>query len=243
MSAGNPEALPRHAATSRELLLVGLFSLLAAVRVFVFTAAFPFFSHVDEHHHFDLACRYSHGDVPRGLETFSAEASALAVFCQPGIPSTAGRFADGVNGPAAVGHSGGQAQRLRAVDLRGTRLQVGRGTPAPAAGATGDTGGCPMTEGFLQSKWLGRRIGQRRGATRAPSQGPRPEPGPGIHSALLPFFSLRDWQKSDKPSRHDAATFSTECPLQFASAKRPQFQFPLNQDTIIAATGDEIPSK
>ena len=81
VSAGNPEALPRHAATSRELLLVGLFSLLAAVRVFVFTAAFPFFSHVDEHHHFDLACRYSHGDVPRGLETFSAEASALAVFC------------------------------------------------------------------------------------------------------------------------------------------------------------------
>ena len=46
-----------------------------------------------------------------------------------------------------------------------------------------------MTEAMLQSKWPGRRIGQRRGATRAQPQGPRPEPGPGIHSALLPFFS------------------------------------------------------
>ena len=31
-----------------------------------------------------------------------------------------------------------------------------------------------------------QRLGQRRGATRAPLQGPRPEPGPGYHLALLP---------------------------------------------------------
>ena len=70
-----------------------------------------------------------------------------------------------------IHHPCGQAQRLRAVDLRGTGSQVGRGAPAPAAGAAGDAGGCLMTEGFLQSKWPGRRIGQRRGATRAPPRG------------------------------------------------------------------------
>lgn len=54
MPDANDETIPRHAANRQELLLVGLFSLLAAACVFVFTAAFPFFSHVDEHHHFDL---------------------------------------------------------------------------------------------------------------------------------------------------------------------------------------------
>ena len=61
-----------------------MFCLLAAARVAVFSLAFPFFSHVDEHHHFDLVCRYSHGDVPRGYEPFSAEAAALiALYASP----------------------------------------------------------------------------------------------------------------------------------------------------------------
>ena len=68
----------------RERLLVGLFCLLAAVRVFVFTAAYPFFNNVDEQCHFDLVCRYSHGDAPKGTDPFSAEAAAfMAIYHSP----------------------------------------------------------------------------------------------------------------------------------------------------------------
>ena len=82
--AEHPEPLPGNSAGRRELLLIGLFSLLAAVRVFLFTAAFPFFNNVDEHYHLALVCRYSHADVPRGLDPCSAEAAALiALYGSP----------------------------------------------------------------------------------------------------------------------------------------------------------------
>ena len=45
----------------------------AVHRVFAFSAAFPFCGNVDEEAHLDLVCRYSHGDVPRGLGPFSPE--------------------------------------------------------------------------------------------------------------------------------------------------------------------------
>jgi hypothetical protein len=75
--AESPDSLPHDAAKRRERLLVGLFCLLAAVRVFLFTAAFPFFNYVDEQYHFDVVWRYAHGDVPPGLEPFSLEAAEL----------------------------------------------------------------------------------------------------------------------------------------------------------------------
>ena len=61
----------------RERLVVGLFCLLAAARVAIFTAAFPFFNSVDESLHFDLVCKYARGNVPRGLVPFDAEAAGL----------------------------------------------------------------------------------------------------------------------------------------------------------------------
>jgi hypothetical protein len=48
---------------------------LAAIRVFVYSAAFPFFNNVDESPHFDLVVKYSHGLVPRKMGTVSVEAS------------------------------------------------------------------------------------------------------------------------------------------------------------------------
>ena len=63
------------------------------MRLFVFTAAFPFFNNVDEHYHFDLVCRYSHADVPRGLEPCSAEAAALiALYASPEYVRTPREF-------------------------------------------------------------------------------------------------------------------------------------------------------
>ena len=65
---------------SRERSIVWLLCLLAAVHVFVFSAAFPFFNNVDEQIHFDLVVRYSQGHVPRALEAVSAEAMPYVVI-------------------------------------------------------------------------------------------------------------------------------------------------------------------
>ncbi|MCX6294939.1 MAG: DUF2142 domain-containing protein [Bacteroidetes bacterium] len=45
--------------------------ILAAVRVFVYASAFPFFNNTDEQVHFDLVMKYSQGHIPRSLETIS----------------------------------------------------------------------------------------------------------------------------------------------------------------------------
>ncbi|HEX4639369.1 MAG TPA: DUF2142 domain-containing protein [Chthoniobacterales bacterium] len=47
----------------------------AALRVFVFAAAFPFFNNVDEQAHVDLVIKYLHAKPPHGIEPFSSEAA------------------------------------------------------------------------------------------------------------------------------------------------------------------------
>jgi hypothetical protein len=56
---------------SRERKIVWLLCFLAAVHVFIFSAAVPFFNNVDEVIHFDLVYRYSQGEVPRKIEGLS----------------------------------------------------------------------------------------------------------------------------------------------------------------------------
>ena len=53
---------------------------------------------------------------------------------------------------------------------------------------------------------------------------------PGSHAAHQP---LRDWHRSDKPSRHDAATSGTGC----RCANRPKFHFTVNQDNLSGEPG------
>jgi len=53
--------------------------LIAAVRVFVFSAASPFFNNVNERPHVDLAVKYSHAKPPRGIEPFAPEAAAYFI--------------------------------------------------------------------------------------------------------------------------------------------------------------------
>jgi hypothetical protein len=64
---------PAPLSEAQERRVVRLLCLLAAVQVFVFSAAFPFFSNVDESHHFDVMLQYAQGHVPRGLELMTAE--------------------------------------------------------------------------------------------------------------------------------------------------------------------------
>jgi len=51
--------------------------LLAAVRVFAFCAAFPFFNNVDEEGHFDLTSKVARGHLPTELEPYDAAAADL----------------------------------------------------------------------------------------------------------------------------------------------------------------------
>ena len=64
---------------SRERWCISILSAIAALHVFVFSAAFPFFN-VDEMYHFDLVVRYSRLDLPRKPEVFSDEAMRYIVI-------------------------------------------------------------------------------------------------------------------------------------------------------------------
>jgi len=83
----------------REGIILLLLCLLAAVHVFVFCAAFPFFNNVDEQIHFDLAVKCSQGRVLRALEPVSDEAvNYIVLYGSPeyvGIPTNSpdGQFA------------------------------------------------------------------------------------------------------------------------------------------------------
>ncbi|HEU6447998.1 MAG TPA: DUF2142 domain-containing protein [Verrucomicrobiae bacterium] len=86
----------------REHLIVLVFSVLAAVHVFVFSAAFPFFNVVDEQEHFDLVVRYSHADIPRAVEPLSDEAmDFVAIYYTPEYLWPPSAFADGKIPPPA----------------------------------------------------------------------------------------------------------------------------------------------
>jgi hypothetical protein len=65
-------------ANERKIIL--LLCLLAAAHVFIFSAALPFFSNVDEQMHFDLAVDYSQGKIPRSLTPPNAEALPFIVI-------------------------------------------------------------------------------------------------------------------------------------------------------------------
>ncbi len=56
----------------------------AAIRVFIFAAAFPFFNNVDEQAHVDLVVKYAHAKPPRSIEPFASEAAlSFAVYSTP----------------------------------------------------------------------------------------------------------------------------------------------------------------
>jgi hypothetical protein len=56
-----------------ERLLILLLCVAAATHVFIFSAAFPFFSNVDEDLHFDLITQYSHSQLPRSFDRLKEE--------------------------------------------------------------------------------------------------------------------------------------------------------------------------
>ena len=88
--------LPAAVSETQERKIIVLLCCLAAIHVFVFSAAFPFFNNVDEPAHFDLVLKYSHGSVPRGLETFSADSAIyLSLYSSCAYLGTPDMFPDG----------------------------------------------------------------------------------------------------------------------------------------------------
>jgi hypothetical protein len=58
---------------AKERVLILLFCIAAVLRVFIFSAAFPFFSNIDEDLHFDLIAQYSDARVPRSFDRLKEE--------------------------------------------------------------------------------------------------------------------------------------------------------------------------
>ena len=66
-----------------------------------------------------------------------------------------------------------------------------------------------------------------------PSADPGAKIGDGAaNHRPTPFTPLRDWHESDKPSRHDAAILRHDVAFLLANTLPPEFQFPLNQDSL-----------
>src|SRR6201993_722040 len=84
----------------RDIWWITAFSLFAAVRVLLLSAAFPFFNNVDERRHLDLVIKYAEGHVPPSAELISpATLPYLSHYASPEFLSAPEDFAGGYFGP------------------------------------------------------------------------------------------------------------------------------------------------
>ena len=79
-----------------ERVLIWLLCIAAAFRVFIFSAAFPFFSDIDEDLHFDLITQYSQAQVPHGFDRLKEETlNWIVPYASPEFLFPAAHFPDG----------------------------------------------------------------------------------------------------------------------------------------------------
>src|ERR1043166_5114529 len=79
-----------------ESVLIAFLCVIAAVRVLVFSAAFPFFSNIDEDLHFDLVTQYSHAQLPHSFDRLQEETlNWIVPYASPEFLFTADRFPEG----------------------------------------------------------------------------------------------------------------------------------------------------
>ena len=97
----------------KERIAVLLLCAIAAARVFLFSAAFPFFNNVDERRHFDLVMKYASGHLPRGAELISpASLPYLSRYASPEFLTAPENFEGGYYGPPG-GRDRADARRHR----------------------------------------------------------------------------------------------------------------------------------
>src|SRR6266568_4797223 len=81
---------------AKERVLILLLCIAAALRVFIFSAAFPFFSNIDEDLHFDLITQYSHAQIPHSFDRLKEETlNWIVPYASPEFLSPPERFSDG----------------------------------------------------------------------------------------------------------------------------------------------------
>src|SRR5678815_2993046 len=81
---------------ANERVLILLLCVAAALRVFIFSAAFPFFSNIDEDLHFDLITQYSHAEVPRRFDRLKEETlNWIVPYASPEFLLPPEQFPDG----------------------------------------------------------------------------------------------------------------------------------------------------
>jgi predicted membrane protein DUF2142 len=103
-------------ANRKETTLILLLCLAAALRIFIFCAAFPFFTEVDEDLHFDNVMRYSLGRVPRAFDLLSKESlDWIVLYASPEFIQTPGQFPEGKFPPPLWKQSGPKAAEVMAV--------------------------------------------------------------------------------------------------------------------------------
>lgn len=94
MTNGSSTAAPGNGTLERKIIF--LLMVLAAVHVFIFSAAFPFFNNVDEGLHFDLVLKYAQGHFPQGREMVSPSAAIyLALMNSHEYLGTSNQFSGG----------------------------------------------------------------------------------------------------------------------------------------------------
>src|SRR2546430_8357151 len=136
----------------RERTLILLICLVAALRIFVFAAAFPFFTEVDEDIHFDLVMRYSLGQMPRAFDLLSKESLDWIVpYASPEFLFTPDQFPEGKFPPPLWKQSGPEAAEVMAVTRAGWSTEINFESSQP-----------PLYYS-LGAVWL--RLGQRIGLT------------------------------------------------------------------------------
>ena len=94
----NPRVLAKLKAFTnrRESVLIWLLCFAAALHVFIFSAALPFFSNVDEYLHFDLITQYSRGHVPRSFDRLNEETlNWIVPYASPEFLSPPEEFQNG----------------------------------------------------------------------------------------------------------------------------------------------------
>jgi len=136
----------------KERTLILLFCLAAALRIFIFCAAFPFFTDVDEDLHFDLVMRYSLGHVPRTFDLLSKESLDWIVpYASPEFIQTPDQFPEGKFPPPLWKQSGPEAEEVMAVTRAAWNTEINFESSQP-----------PLYYS-LGAVWL--RLGQRLGLT------------------------------------------------------------------------------
>jgi hypothetical protein len=99
-----------------ERIVILSLCLLAGLRVFIYSAAFPFFSQVDEPLHFDLITQYEHARVPRSFDVLSDETLGWIVpYASPEFLHTPAWFPEGKFPTPLWKQSGPEADAIAAV--------------------------------------------------------------------------------------------------------------------------------